>query len=164
MLGPSVVHAIHYLGFSPTASPSSPGPASIPCHPAPRAQTTISDRVKPQHHCFPKALPPILLKHRTSHVLHADLEKCKITQRLPQARSFCILGKKPHDNENSMRATEGEKKRQSTPQNRITDKLGNLGMGNQSVCKLKSCSAHLGYLLKAEVGATRASPTLIKHS
>lgn len=69
-----------------------------------------SDKVKPKHHCFPKALPPVLLKHRTSQVLLADLEKCKITQRLPQARSFCILGKKLHDKEDSMRATEEEKK------------------------------------------------------
>lgn len=65
-----------------------------------------------------------------------------------------------------MRAMKRKKirKKQSTSQNRITDKLGNLGMTNQSVYKLKSCSAHLGYLLKAKVAATRASPSLIRHS
>lgn len=54
------------------------------------------------------------------------------------------------------------RKKQSTPQNRITDKLGNLGMSNQNVYRLRA--AHLGYLLKAEVAATRASPTLIRYS
>lgn len=51
-------------------------------------------------------------------MLHADLEKCKVTQRLPEARSFCILGKKLLDKEDSMRAIEeGEKirRRQTTP-------------------------------------------------
>lgn len=51
-------------------------------------------------------------------MLHTDLEKCKVTQRLPQARNFCILGKKLLDKEDSMRATEEGKKirkRQSTP-------------------------------------------------
>lgn len=54
--------------------------------------------------------------------------------------------------------------RQPTSQNRITDKLGNLGMTDQNAYSLKSCSAHLGYLLKAKVAPTRASPTLIRHS
>lgn len=45
-------------------------------------------------------------------MLHADLEKCKVTQRLQQARSFCILGKKLLDKEESMIATEEGKKNQ----------------------------------------------------
>lgn len=108
-----------------------PGPASSPCGPAPRAQNTVSDKVKPQQQCFPKALPPILLKHRTAHVLYADLEKCKITQRLPQARSFCILGKKTSMTRKTAQdpwKRKNIRKKQSTPQNRITDKPGKLGM------------------------------------
>lgn len=121
-----------------------PGPASTPCSPAPRAHTTISDKVKPQHHSFPKASPPILLKHRTAHVLHADLEKCKVTQRLPQARSFCILGKKLLDKEESMRATEEGKKSgigNLLPQNRTPGKLMNLAMSNQNVYKSRTFPA-----------------------
>lgn len=84
--------------------PPTPSPASPPCSPAPRTQSTISDKVKPQHLCFPKVSLPLLLKHKTSHVLDADLGKREITGRLPQVRSFCILGK-THDQEASARIT-----------------------------------------------------------
>lgn len=74
-------------------------------------------------------------------MLHADLEKCKVTQRLPQARSFCILGKKLLDKEESMRVTEEGKKSGEgnlLPQNRITGKLMNLAMSNQNVSKSRA--------------------------
>lgn len=74
-------------------------------------------------------------------MLHTDLEKCKVTQRLPQARNFCILGKKLLDKEDSMRATEEGKKSgrgNLLPQNRITGKLMNLAMSNQNVYKSRA--------------------------
>lgn len=91
-----------YEGFSPAASQLQP--TRTHCSPAPGLSPPLSDKVKPQYLCFPKASLPLLLKHKTSHTLHADQGKHKITQMLTTGKSFCILGK-THDQEVSAKTT-----------------------------------------------------------